>query len=561
MLKVTNLSISFGKSVVLSNVSFTLAKGESIGFVGESGSGKTITSLALMGLLPPNATVVSGCAEFVVGSISINLLRATHKQHQFLRGKQMGMVFQEPMTSLNPSMRCGRQIEESLKLHLGLSGKNAQQRCLDLLEEMQLPNPKRVYRSFPHQLSGGQKQRVMIGMALAANPSLLIADEPTTALDVTVQKEILLLLRQLQQARGMSLIFISHDLGVLSGVTNRLLVLRNGEVVEQGETKNLLSAPNHSYTKGLLACRPPLNGRPTILPTMNSFLAFHEQLGTAQTEELFAASMDTSLSADEIISVQNLDVVYQLEQKLFSPNKVFRAVEGMSFNLYKGETLGLVGESGCGKSTVGRAILGLTKPSTGKILFMGNDIEAFSHRQMLAYRQKVQLIFQDPYSSLNPRHTIGETLMEPLKVHGKVYGKAALKARALELLQSVSLPTNSFYRYPHEFSGGQRQRIAIARALALEPDIIVCDEMVSALDVSVQAQILNLLNRLKSEHGLTYLFISHDLSVVRYMSNRMMVMQEGKLVEWGNADELFSNPQSDYTKKLINSIPRIQALP
>lgn len=559
MLSVSNLTIAFGPQVVLRDMCFTLAPGQSLGLVGESGSGKTLTALAIMGLLPANATIITGAVSLTTtGGEPINLITPSPMSVQGVRGKRIGMVFQEPMTSLNPSMRCGKQIEESLRLHLGLRGVASRNRCMELLEEMQLPQPAKAYSSYPHQLSGGQKQRVMIAMALAANPTHLIADEPTTALDVTIQKEILLLISTLQEQRGMSLIFISHDLGVISGVTDRLMVLRNGCVVESGPTKQLLSSPSHQYTRGLLACRPPLTSRPTPLPTMSGNTEADVAPYATRSEGKTLRSDTCTNGSQPIISVSEVDVDYQVTQKFFSKGKAFRAVSSMNLDLYRGDTLGLVGESGSGKSTLGRVIARLVTPTKGHILFNGFDINTFSSEQALSFRQRVQLIFQDPYSSLNPRHTVGATLTEPLQVHRIISGKRERKMRVMELLESVSLPTDSYYRYPHEFSGGQRQRIAIARALTLNPEVIICDEIVSALDVSVQAQVLNLLNRLKQEHGLTYIFISHDLSVVRYMSNRILVMRNGMKEEIGAADDVFGNPSSAYTQKLISSIPTIQ---
>ncbi|PKP39480.1 MAG: ABC transporter ATP-binding protein [Bacteroidetes bacterium HGW-Bacteroidetes-15] len=559
MLDVRNLSVAFGSKPVLEGLSFSLALGESLGIVGESGSGKSITALSLMGLLPPGAKIVSGIAELTINpDHTLDLLNLTESHHRRVRGSALAMIFQEPMTSLNPSMRCGRQVEEAIKLHQKVDDKTSKQKCLSLLSEMQLPDPGKVYKSYPHQLSGGQKQRVMIAMALAGNPSILIADEPTTALDVTVQKEIISLLKKIGESRGMSLIFISHDLGVISEITDQLIVLKDGVLVESGKTKNLLTHPNHPYTKGLIACRPPLNTRPVILPTVQQFLANHdaniEPNNISQKE--FQLINDKIYAQEPLLSIDGVSVEFTLNRNfLGKPTKVFSAVNNLSFNLYPTETLGLVGESGCGKTTLGRAILGLVGYSQGSITYKGTEIRQMNTDEMQNFRKEVQLVFQDPYSSLNPRHTIGETLMEPLEFHKIVSGKTDRKKRVLDLLEQVSLTADSFYRYPHEFSGGQRQRIAIARALALNPKVIVCDEMVSALDVSVQAQILNLLNQLKKDFGLTYIFISHDLSVVKYMSNRMLVMQNGQSVEYGYSDDIYSNPMSNYTTRLINAIP------
>jgi peptide/nickel transport system ATP-binding protein len=559
MLKVDNLTVAFGSNPVLQGLSFNLGVGESLGIVGESGSGKSITALSLMGLLPRGASILSGSALLALDlNKPINLINLAEAKHRKIRGSGLAMIFQEPMTSLNPSMRCGKQVEEAIILHQKTSEKDAKQKCLALLAEMQIPDPVKAYTSYPHQLSGGQKQRVMIAMALAGNPSILIADEPTTALDVTVQKEIISLLKQIGKSRGMSLIFISHDLGVISEITEKLIVLKDGCLVEEGNTKDLLSNPSHPYTKGLMACRPPLNSRPEKLPTVQQYLLNpnakieNKPINRNEQEEI-NKKIYTNLP---LLSVSNLDVNYTLKRNLLGkPSTVFHAVSNLSFDLFPKETLGLVGESGCGKTTLGRAILGLVDYNRGAIKYNGKEIGKMGAADLLKFRREVQLVFQDPYSSLNPRHTIGETIMEPLEFHKIVSGASNLKTKALELLEQVSLPSDSFFRYPHEFSGGQRQRVAIARALALNPKVLVCDEMVSALDVSVQAQILNLLNQLKKEFGLTYIFISHDLSVVKYMSNRILVMQHGKAVEYGYSDDIYEKPSSDYTKQLIGAIP------
>lgn len=558
VLTVENLCVRFGATAVLNGINFQLQIGQSLGLVGESGSGKSITALALMGLLPTNASIFSGSAIFnFQNGEMVNLFSLTEKDFQKVRGKEIAMIFQEPMTSLNPSMKCGAQVEEAVKLHHSLTASDAAKKCLSLFAEMQLPNPQKVYSSYPHQLSGGQKQRVMIAIALAGNPSLLIADEPTTALDVTVQKEIINLLRDLQKSRGMSLIFISHDLGVISEIADFTLVLQRGSVMESQPTKQILTFPNNPYTKGLIACRPPIDSLPERLLTVSDFV--ENPIIKVQLKNI-SAENDKIYSSQPILEVKNVDVDYIITRTLFSkPKQTFRAVNSARFNLFRGETLGVVGESGCGKTTLGRAILNLVENRSGSITYNGSPIESFSGEKLRAYRREVQIVFQDPYSSLNPRLTIGEAIMEPLMVHGLAPNKAQRKKRALELLHEVSLPADSFYRYPHEFSGGQRQRIVIARALALEPKVLICDEMVSALDVSVQAQILNLLNDLKRARQLTFMFISHDLSVVRYMSNRILVMKNGQIVEEGFADDIFNSPKSEYTAKLITSIPGTMA--
>ncbi|HNV81321.1 MAG TPA: ABC transporter ATP-binding protein [Tenuifilaceae bacterium] len=560
MLRVDGLTVAFGSHTVLNDLSFDLSKGESLGIVGESGSGKSIAALSLMGLLPPTASIVAGTSALSIeGSKSVNLFDITPKEHRMVRGKHMAMIFQEPMTSLNPSMRCGKQVMEAITLHQKVKANAAYEKCLSLFAEMQLPDPNTVINKYPHQLSGGQKQRVMIAMALAGNPSILIADEPTTALDVTIQQEILGLLKQITQQRGMGLIFISHDLGVISQISQRLLVIKNGMLVEQGSAKELLTHPGHPYSQGLIACRPPLNARPVRLQTVEDFIS-----GNGTTTEKFEAidhgewvkKNQSIYSQEPLFSIKNVDVEYVTKRNLWGKiREKNQAVASMSFNLYPGETLGLVGESGCGKTTLGRAIVNLVNHSKGSITYKGKELGTMSAKELAEFRREVQIVFQDPFSSLNPRHTIGETITEPLLVHGFASNAMQAKKMALSLLDQVSLPADSYFRYPHEFSGGQRQRVVIARALTLSPKVIVCDEMVSALDVSVQAQILNLMNSLKEELGLTYLFISHDLSVVKYMSNRMLVMQNGRLIEYGSSDELYNNPRSEYTKRLIEAIP------
>ncbi len=557
MLRVDNLSVAFSDTTVLKSLSFTLGIGESLGIVGESGSGKSISALSLLGLLPSGAKIISGSAQMEVSGKVIDLVPGISQTFSNVRGNLIAMVFQEPMTSLNPSMRCGKQVLEAIELHQNLAYKEGKKRCIELFQEMQLPDPDKVYRSYPFQLSGGQKQRVMIAMALAGNPKLLIADEPTTALDVTVQKEILSLLKEVKKKRGMGLIFISHDLGVISEITQKLLVLKDGVMVENGTTHSLLSKPKHPYTQGLVACRPPLSSRPNRLVTIQDYINNSSKADYPNiTENEWNALNSTIFSKKPILEVEGLTVLYITSRNLLGkPTKTFCAVNNLTFNLFPGETLGLVGESGSGKTTLGRAILGLTEISGGRIVYQGVNTSNMSKDQRKSFRREVQLVFQDPFASLNPRHTIGEALMEPIKYHGLMFEKKNIQRKVLDLLDMVSLPSDSFYRYPHEFSGGQRQRIAIARALALNPKVIVCDEMVSALDVSIQAQILNLLNQLKAELGLTYIFISHDLSVVKYMSNRIMVMQQGSMEEFGLSDHVYSNPQSNYTRKLIDSIP------
>ncbi len=556
MLHIENLHIAFKsrseETSAVSGIDLTLKKGESIGLVGESGSGKSITALAIMGLLPRQALLRSGKIVFN----NTNLLALSSKEMNLFRGQQIAMIFQEPMTSLNPVMRCGKQVAESILRHQKVTSKEAKAQVISLFKQVNLPRPEQMLRSYPHELSGGQKQRVMIAMAIANNPSLLIADEPTTALDVTVQKEILELLDHLRKTKGMSLIFISHDLGVVSRVADRVAVMYKGSIVEQGLCSDVFIHPQHPYTKGLLACRPPLDARPEHLPVIEDFL--HGTTELKSTKEVLTRNpVDYQLKGlKPALDVTNLTKSYPVERNLLGKvTREIKAVDEVSFQVYPGETLGLVGESGCGKSTLGRAILQLIQPDEGTILFEGNDLTHISRQALKATRRNLNIVFQDPYSSLNPRMSIGEAIMEPMKVHKLFKNRKERLTKAAELLERVGLTAQQMNRFPHEFSGGQRQRIVIARALALQPRFIICDEAVSALDVSVQAKVLNLLNELKREFGFTYIFISHDLSVVKYMSDRIMVMKEGKIVEIGNADEIYYHPKSEYTGKLISSLP------
>ncbi|PIQ25791.1 MAG: ABC transporter ATP-binding protein [Bacteroidetes bacterium CG18_big_fil_WC_8_21_14_2_50_41_14] len=558
MLHIENLHIAFKnrteETTAVSGIDLTLKKGESIGLVGESGSGKSLTALAIMGLLPKQALLRAGKIVFN----NTNLLALSSKEMNLLRGQQIAMIFQEPMTSLNPVMRCGKQVAESILRHQKVSSKEAKAQVISLFKQVNLPRPEQIIRAYPHELSGGQKQRVMIAMAIANNPSLLIADEPTTALDVTVQKEILELLDHLRKTKGMSLVFISHDLGVVSRVADRVAVMYKGSIVEQGLCSDVFTHPQHPYTKGLLACRPPLDSRPEHLPVIEDFLNGTTELKSTK-EILTRNPVDYQLKGlKPALDVTNLTKSYPVERNLLGKvTREIKAVDEVSFQVYPGETLGLVGESGCGKSTLGRAILQLIQPDEGSILFEGNDLMHISRQALKATRRNLNIVFQDPYSSLNPRMSIGEAIMEPMKVHMLFKNRKERLTKAAELLERVGLTAQQMNRYPHEFSGGQRQRIVIARALALNPRFIICDEAVSALDVSVQAKVLNLLNELKREFGFTYIFISHDLSVVKYMSDRIMVMKEGKIIEIGNADEIYYHPQSEYTSKLISSLPSL----
>ncbi len=564
ILEVKDLTIAFDGRKVVEGVSYSLQRGRTLGIVGESGSGKSVSTLALMGLLPKNATVegeawlsANGDSQDGAGTLSrTNLLTLDDKQMRQIRGQRIAMIFQEPMTSLNPVQRCGEQVVEMLRLHEEVDCETARNRTIELFKEVLLPRPEKIFDSYPHEISGGQKQRVMIAMALICNPDIVIADEPTTALDVTVQKTILELLRQLQQKHGISIVFITHDLGVIAQIADDIAVMYQGRIVEQGAAGQILHSPQHPYTQGLLACRPPLDSRPQRLPTVSDFM----EGGTGAEVKAERARHAVQENETPLLSVRNLNVVYTLEKSFFGkPKKQLKAVDGISFDVYRGETLGLVGESGCGKTTLGRAILRLVDSSSDCISFDGRRLDTLSTSEMRRLRQRIQIIFQDPYSSLNPRMTVGQTISEPLRVHRSEQNlsQSAIKDKVLELMERVGLKAEWFDRYPHEFSGGQRQRICIARALILNPELVICDESVSALDVSVQAQVLNLLNELKEQFGYTYIFISHDLSVVHFLSDRIMVMQAGRLVELNDADSLFTHPQDPYTQRLLDAIPRI----
>ncbi|WP_426667252.1 ABC transporter ATP-binding protein [Mucilaginibacter sp. McL0603] len=564
MLKVNHLNVQFkiqnGLIEAVKDSSFTLKKGETIGIVGESGSGKSVTSLAIMRLHNSNNTSING--EVLLNSTDI--LKLPENEMREVRGNRIAMIFQEPMTSLNPVLTCGFQVTEAIQLHLGLSKQEAKEKTIGLFKEVQLPRPRAIFDSYPHQLSGGQKQRVMIAMALSCDPEILIADEPTTALDVTVQKTIIELLMRLKADRHMSLIFISHDLGVVSEIADKVIVMYKGEIVEEASAKTIFSDPKHPYTKGLLACRPSPDHHLKKLPVVADFVdAENNAVSIEKIRERYIYKADEikerrrKLYAQQpILKIDELSTWFPVNAGLFSRKKeVVKAVNQVSFDVYPGETLGLVGESGCGKSTLGRSILRLIEPTSGNVNFENTDLRRLGKRDMRNMRRDIQIIFQDPYSSLNPRLTIGDSLMEPLQVHHLYENNSKRKKRVLELLERVNLPPEYFNRYPHEFSGGQRQRIVIARALALKPKFIICDESVSALDVSVQAQVLNLIRELQQEFNLTYIFISHDLSVIKHISDRIMVMNKGEIIETGDPDEIYYRPKMEYTKKLINSIP------
>ncbi|HEY0058024.1 MAG TPA: ABC transporter ATP-binding protein [Flavisolibacter sp.] len=563
LLQIKDLTIDFRAegttTTAVRHVSLTVNRGEIVALVGESGSGKSVTSLSILGLLPrPPAEYSSGSILFYEeGAEEVDLLTLDQKSLQRIRGNKISMIFQEPMTSLNPVMTCGRQVAEVVQHHKGLSGAAAKKEVLHWFEKVQLPNPAATYNRYPHQLSGGQKQRVMIAMAMCCEPSLLICDEPTTALDVTVQQTVLKLIRSLQQERQMGVIFITHDLGVVAEIADRVAIMYRGEIVEEGETERVFKRAGHPYTRALIACRPANHPRGARLPVVADFMQGDGGKQAREEHHLKENLSRTQSSSDVLVDVQNLSVRFTVASNwLGKPTATFTAVDDVSFALYEGETLGLVGESGCGKTTLGRTLLRLVDPSSGKIIYKNRDITALSQLEVKDLRRNVQLVFQDPYSSLNPRLTVGAAIAEPMALSGIVRTAKERRARVAALLDQVNLPSAAAGRYPHEFSGGQRQRIVIARALALDPTLLVCDESVSALDVSVQAQVLNLLNELKRNLGLTMLFISHDLSVVRYMSDRIAVMERGKIIELGGAEEVYRNPREAYTQKLLAAIPR-----
>ncbi len=551
MLGIKDLHIGFrtdgGKNTAVKGISLNINKGESLGLVGESGSGKSVTALSIMGLLSPGAVVERG--EIVFNGS--NLLTLSRERLRKLRGNKIGMIFQEPMSALNPVQRCGNQVMESILVHQNIKKREAKDRVISLFKKVMLPRPEKIFKAYPHEISGGQKQRVMIAMAIANNPDLLIADEPTTALDVSVQKEILELIAVLQKETGMAVLFISHDLAVVSKVAQRIAVMYKGMIVEENDMEKIFENPQHPYTQGLIACRPPLHGRPEKLPTVDDFIQ-----GININEGIVERKKINYQSTPLLLKVENLKKSYPLKRGFTGKvTQAVQAVNDVSFEVFKGETLGLVGESGCGKTTLGRSLLRLIEPDGGHIFFNEKDLTAMGGKELRKERKNINIVFQDPYSSLNPRMSIGRAVMEPMIVHNMYNSNKIRREKTIWLLEKTGLKADHFNRYPHEFSGGQRQRIVIARALALQPRFIVCDEPVSALDVSVQAMVLNLLNDLKKEFGFTYIFISHDLAVVRFMSDRIMVMKEGSIVETGDADELFFHPKHPYTKMLIDALP------
>ena len=580
ILSVRNLTVEFatedGVVHAVNNVSFDLYKGETLGIVGESGSGKSVTSMSLLSLIQDPGKITHG--EIIFHSKEygkIDLLQISKKQMRSLRGDEIAMIFQEPMSSLNPVYTCGNQVMETLLLHEKLSRKEAKKRTIEIFKKVKIPKPELTFNKYPHELSGGQLQRVMIAMALTCKPSILIADEPTTALDVTVQSRILEILQELRYDQNTSTIFITHDLGVVAEVADRVIVMYKGNVIESGSVWDIYSNPSHPYTKGLLACRPRLELKLKVLPTVTDFMitdaegfissisnAKFNSVGEAllnnyQSEEEHRAITLKKLEQKPILEIKNLSTEYVSKKGLFRrQTRITKAVDNVSFEVYPGETLGLVGGSGCGKTTLGKSILRLIEPSSGEIIFDSQKLRDLSGRQMRAIRKDIQIIFQDPYASLNPRISIGEAIVEPMRVHKLYDNDKERKEKAIELLELVNLSATYFHRYPHEFSGGQRQRICIARALALNPKFIICDESVSALDVSVQAQVLNLLNRLKEKFKLTFIFISHDLAVVKFIADRILVMNKGKIEEINYSEDIYNKPQSEYTKELINSIPK-----
>jgi peptide/nickel transport system ATP-binding protein len=580
LIEIRNLEVhfttQFGTIKAVDDISFNINRGETIGIVGESGSGKSVTALSIMQLLPKRVSkIVGGEIIYLSNEKKVqDLLKLSSDEILEFRGNEISMIFQEPMSSLNPVLTCGQQVIEAILLHQKINAADAEQITLDLFEKVQLPDPKRIFQAYPHQLSGGQKQRVMIAMAMSCKPSLLIADEPTTALDVTVQKKILDLMLKLKHEINASIIFITHDLGVIAEIADKVLVMYKGKIVEHGTVQDIFKNPKHPYTKGLLACKPTLEKILRRLPVIDDFMEVSSENGKTILKEKNADFENiikkNTISLEEynerqkhlqsktpILKVKNLNTWFSTKKNwLGKTTKYIKAVNDISFDVFKGETLGLVGESGCGKTTLGRTILKLIKANSGSVEFYGKSIFELNEKQLKTVRKDIQIIFQDPYSSLNPRKTIGEAILEPMIVHNILDKNTERKQRVYELLETVALEKQHYNRYPHEFSGGQRQRICIARALATNPKFIICDESVSALDVSVQATILNLLLSLQEKYELTYIFISHDLSVVKLMSDRVLVMKNGKIEEQGYSEQVYRQPKSNYTKELINSIPK-----
>ncbi|MEP6658005.1 MAG: ABC transporter ATP-binding protein [Betaproteobacteria bacterium] len=554
LISIRNLRVAFRLDrdttfEALRGVSFDIPRNTTMALVGESGSGKSVTALAMLGLLPPENSIVDTASRIMYGGR--NLLELSAGELRELRGADISMIFQEPMTSLNPVFTVGFQLTEVLRLHRGMRASQARRRAIELLDEVGIPDPEYKINAFPSQMSGGQQQRVMIAMAIACEPKLLIADEPTTALDVTIQKQILDLIAALQRKHQMSVLFITHDLAVVGEIADYVVVMRSGEIREQGSARQIFENPRDSYTQALLKCRPRLDKRLARLPVIDDFLSGHPERADQLPERKRGISPDDAI----LLEVRNLGKNFYSREGLFGRRK-FEAVKNVSFNLPKGKTLGLVGESGSGKTTVGLTLMRLHEASSGEAIFEGRDLFRMSASEFMAYKRRIQIIFQNPYASLNPRFIVGQILTEPMEIHGIGRTSQERTDHAFELLGRVGLPEASFYKYPHEFSGGQRQRIAIARCLTMKPDILICDESVSALDVSVQAQVLNLLQDLQDEYHLSYIFISHDLAVVKYISDQIMVMNAGEIIEIAGSDEIYLHPREPYTQRLLASIPK-----
>ena len=556
LLQVEDLSISFQERLLINRFSFVINYNEILAIVGESGSGKSLTALSIAGLLFQTPLTVSSHKMKLSGQ---ELSYLSQKDWQTIRGRKLGMVFQEPQSSLNPSMRCGPQVMERMQQTKIGKPQDYRYKVLEAFDKVQLPQPERIFKAYPHELSGGQKQRVMIAMALIGSPKLMIADEPTTALDVTVQKEILNLIKGQQKAHKMSILFISHDLSLVAHFADRVLVIHQGKLVESGTVAEIFKSPKDPYTQGLLYARPKPDKRLKRLPTVADFSEKHKSFKSI-SKATRAKKHQEIYGQNPLLEVEGLLKEYPLTRHWFKKNQSFKAVNEVSFDLYPGETLGLVGESGCGKSTITRAIVNLDTPSGGDIRYKGRSILGLNPKELRDLRKQIQLVFQDPYAALHPLKYIGDAIAEPLYVHGLVKGKDAQKQRVLQLFEQVGLGAELYHRYPHQLSGGQRQRVVIARALATEPQLLLLDESVAALDISVQAQVLNLLNDLKERLKLSYLFISHDLNLVKYMADRILVMQKGILVEEGEADELYFHPQQPYTKELIKALPKSRVL-
>lgn len=556
LLSVKKLSISFNGNNVLSkavnSISFDVYENEIVGVIGESGSGKSVTALSLMRLIQfSEKTKFSGTVTYK----GMDIKELSEKEIQSVRGREIAMVFQEPMSALNPSMTCGSQVREILLHHDVVNKKDLNDEVLRLFNSVKIPDAHMAVQKYPHELSGGQQQRVMIAMAIACKPKILIADEPTTALDVTVQKEIIALLSSIQKETKMSIIFISHDLALVSEISNRILVMYKGRIIENGDTNTVLKTPKEPYTKALISAKPKTGKRLKRLPTIKDILSGSNKLEIITKKEREKRHKKI-YNSPPILRVENLEKIYFKRYGLFSGKTSFKAIDNVSFKLFEGETLGLVGESGCGKSSLGNAILQLNRATSGSVFYKGKNLHKLSKKDLRHLRKEIQIIFQDPLASLNPRLTIGEAIIEPMVVHKLYDNYSCRKSKALDILEKVGIDKNSFDRYPHEFSGGQRQRIVIARTIAVEPKLIICDESVSALDLSVQAQVLNLLNSLKEDFKFTYIFISHDLAVVKHMSDKILVMNNGRIEEQGDADEVYKNPKQKYTKRLISAIPK-----